>query len=276
MNALLYTLTALIYMAMTWSASRAYYRHADKSSAFSECIQSIGMPLVIVLHGTLLHQTIFRSQSMYFDFYYAISAMLWLCSTIYWIESFFFKLTSLRVLMMPIAGIACLLPLMSKETPLLFFAANPIFKLHFVIAIMAYGLLGLAVFHALLMFFLEKYLHPVSQHSLGQSLRSPGLSRFLEGLPPLLTLEKLLFRLIVVGFILLTLTLLSGIFFSETVFISTRWLDHKIIFSLLSWMMFATLLLGRLIYGWRGITVLRGVFAAFFILILAYIGSRFY
>ena len=126
------------------------------------------------------------------------------------------------------------------------------------------------------MFFLEKYLHPVSQHSLGQSLRSPGLSRFLEGLPPLLTLEKLLFRLIVVGFILLTLTLLSGIFFSETVFISTRWLDHKIIFSLLSWMMFATLLLGRLIYGWRGITVLRGVFAAFFILILAYIGSRFY
>jgi ABC-type uncharacterized transport system permease subunit len=50
--------------------------------------------------------------------------------------------------------------------------------------------------------------------------RAPGqwLGRWLDLLPPLLTLEKLLFRLIGAGFVLLTLTIASGFLFSEQLF----------------------------------------------------------
>jgi ABC-type uncharacterized transport system permease subunit len=91
----------------------------------------------------------------------------------------------------------------------------------------------------------------------------------------LLTMEKLLFRMITLGFVLLTLTLLSGVVFSEQLFGTVvRW-DHKTIFSLLSWLLFGTLLAGRKWQGWRGKTALKFTLFGFAILLFAYIGSRF-
>ncbi len=88
-------------------------------------------------------------------------------------------------------------------------------------------------------------------------------------------MEKLLFRLIGIGFVLLTLTVLSGILFSEQLFgIALKW-DHKSVFAILSWVLFAALLAGRRWRGWRGKTALRFTLAGFATLVLAYVGSRF-
>jgi ABC-type uncharacterized transport system permease subunit len=88
-------------------------------------------------------------------------------------------------------------------------------------------------------------------------------------------MEKLLFRLIWIGFVLLSLTVLSGIVFSEELFgRPLRW-DHKSVFALLSWLLFAALLVGRRWRGWRGKTALRFTLAGFATLVLAYVGSRF-
>ena len=88
-------------------------------------------------------------------------------------------------------------------------------------------------------------------------------------------MEKLLFRLIGIGFVLLSLTVLSGIVFSEQLFgHALRW-DHKNVFALLSWLLFAALLAGRRWRGWRGKTALRFTLAGFATLALAYVGSRF-
>ena len=94
-------------------------------------------------------------------------------------------------------------------------------------------------------------------------------------LPPLLTLERTLFRLIGVGFLLLTATIVSGGFFAEQVFGRALRFDHKTLFAVISWLIFAALLFGRYRYGWRGRTALRWVFAGFVALLLAYVGSRF-
>jgi ABC-type uncharacterized transport system permease subunit len=107
-------------------------------------------------------------------------------------------------------------------------------------------------------------------------VRSGGwLSNWFETLPPLLTMEKLLFRLIGAGFVLLTATLVSGILFSEQLIDRPLSLDHKTVFAILSWLMFGALLTARKISGWRGRAALRWVIASFIALLLAYVGSRF-
>jgi ABC-type uncharacterized transport system permease subunit len=101
-------------------------------------------------------------------------------------------------------------------------------------------------------------------------------SQFLVmSLPPLLTLEKLLFRVIAAAFVFLTLTLATGIVFSETLFGRPLRADHKTVFAVLSWLTFGLLLLGRWLYGWRGRTATRWTLTGFVLLILAYVGSRF-
>ena len=91
----------------------------------------------------------------------------------------------------------------------------------------------------------------------------------------LLTMEALLFRLILIGFVLLTLTLGSGILFSETLFGKALSWDHKTVFAIASWIIFAALLVGRHFYGWRGRQALRWTLAGFVALMLAYVGTRF-
>ena len=96
----------------------------------------------------------------------------------------------------------------------------------------------------------------------------------------LLTLERLTFRFVTVGFILLSATLLAGWFFAETLYGPTgtgpgwQW-DHKTVFSILSWLTFAVLLLGRARFGWRGRKAVRFLYAGSGLLLLAYVGSRF-
>jgi ABC-type uncharacterized transport system permease subunit len=97
----------------------------------------------------------------------------------------------------------------------------------------------------------------------------------LGALPPLLTLERLLFRIIAAAFVLLTCTLATGIAFSESLFGRPLQFDHKTLFALISWATFALLLAGRHLYGWRGRVALRWTLTGFVLLLLAYVGSRF-
>ena len=94
---------------------------------------------------------------------------------------------------------------------------------------------------------------------------------------PLLTLERLTFRFATAGFVLLSATLLAGLLFSDTLYgqgRAGRW-DHKAVFSVLAWLVFAFLLLGRLRFGWRGRKAVRVLYAGSLLLLLAYAGSRF-
>src|SRR5690606_1860753 len=101
------------------------------------------------------------------------------------------------------------------------------------------------------------------------------LERFLDEPPPLLVLERLLFRLIAIGCALLTLTLLRGFVFSEEIFGWAFRFEHKALLALLAWAVFAALLLGRWLRGWGGRLALRRTFAGFAVLVLAFVGTRF-
>jgi ABC-type uncharacterized transport system permease subunit len=137
------------------------------------------------------------------------------------------------------------------------------FKIHLLIAMLAYSLFTIASLHVALMALLERRLHDGT------------VTTVLQKLPPLLTMEALLFRIIWAGFVLLTLTLASGVVFSEELFGKAAPFNHKTVFGVASWLIFAALLAGRRIYGWRGRIAVRWTLAGFLSLVLAYIGSKF-
>ena len=198
-----------------------------------------------------------------------ISAALWLSVAAYWVENRNFALDGLRRLVMPFAAVAALLPaLIPTGNVHQLQEMAPAFGWHVVVAVLAYSTLTIAAFHAVLMALQLSRLHmPIAP--------SGKLAGAIDQLPALLTMEKLLFRLIWMGFVLLTLTVLSGVVFSEQLFgKAMRW-DHKTVFTLLSWVLFAALLAGRRWRGWRGKTALRFTLAGFATLVLAYVGSHF-
>src|SRR6266702_7358794 len=300
MDIVLYALTALLYGGLAVAGWRSH-RHAavrpmlgrvppvpaaagmSTSSAPSTAsgMSTSGRALLCVAllaHGVLLHTTIFPQNAMVFGFAFALSAMFWLGAGIYWIESFFFPLDGLRLLVLPLACIASVLPLVFNGVHVLSYAADPLFKLHFLIANVAYGLFVIAALHAVLMLLVERRLHAMRGGGLARQSAASNdgwLSSWLDTLPPLLTLETLLFRLIGAGFVLLTLTLVSGMLFNEQLLDRALQLDHKTVFALLSWVMFGALLTARKVSGWRGRAALRWVLASFVALLLAYVGSRF-
>jgi ABC-type uncharacterized transport system permease subunit len=294
MDIVLYALTALLYGGLAVAGWRSH-RHAAvrpmlesvppmPAAASASAASGMSTPgrallcVALLAHGVLLHTTIFPQHAMVFGFAFALSAMFWLGAGIYWIESFFFPLDGLRLLVLPLACVASLLPLAFGGVRVLPYAAAPLFKLHFLIANIAYGLFAIAALHAILMLLVERRLHAMRGGIAQRNTSAAGngwLSGWLDTLPPLLTLEKLLFRLIGAGFILLTLTLVSGILFSEQLIDRALRLDHKTVFAILSWLMFGALLTARKVSGWRGRAALRWVLASFVALLLAYVGSRF-
>jgi ABC-type uncharacterized transport system permease subunit len=226
--------------------------------------------LAWVLHGAALWNDAFAPGSLRIGFAIMLSAALWVSVAAYWFENRNFALDGLRRLVMPCACAAALLPMLFPGALMPLQGQSSAFGWHVAVAVLAYSTLTIAAFHAVLMALQETRLHAPTV--------AAGTTWFggaLDQLPALLTMEKLLFRLIGIGFVLLSLTVLSGVVFSEQLFgRAMRW-DHKNVFALLSWMLFAALLAGRRWRGWRGKTALRFTLAGFATLALAYVGSRF-
>jgi ABC-type uncharacterized transport system permease subunit len=189
--------------------------------------------------------------------------MMFLGVALYWIESLFYSLEGMQPLVLPLAGLAAPLPALFPGLASSGAHAQVAeFKLHLALAMIAYGLFVIALLHATLMAVVERGLHQRN-------------TSFTVNLPPLLTLETLLFRVIAAAFVFLTLTLITGIAFSETLFGRALRFEHKTVFAVLSWIIFGLLLAGRWRYGWRGRTALRWTLSGFVMLLLAYVGSRF-
>jgi ABC-type uncharacterized transport system permease subunit len=217
--------------------------------------------------------------SLRFGFATALSATFLVGITLLCMQALRARLDALVGVILPIAAVSAVLPPFFPGLDLSGFAGKPLFLPHLMVGTMAYGVLLLAAVHALLMLAAEAQLHRGGGDRAGDKREGVALTkvfaRWLEELPPLLVMERILFQFIAVGFVLLSLTVLSGVVFSEQVFGKAPRMDHKTVFTLLSWAIFGALLFGRWRWGWRGRTALRVTIAGFAMLLLAYVGSRF-
>jgi len=256
---------ALLYAVLGYHFWNTRWRETDKPH--------IALPMqpweraaitgALLVHGTGLYLELFGYGGMRFSFSLALSLMLWLAVLIHLLESFHARMDGLQPMVMPLAAICAFLPALFADAHELTHARALGFKLHFLAAMLAYSLFTLAALHAVFIGFAERQLH------------RRAMTRGLGSLPPILTMEAILFHMIAVAFVLLTFALGSGLFFSEEIFGQAFAFDHKTIFAFASWGIFAALLVGRHFYGWRGRLTLRWTLIGFGMLLLAYIGSRF-
>lgn len=223
------------------------------------------MLLAWVLHGALLAWDLLHGQP-HFGFAQALSITVWLVLTAYVVESRLYPQMRAR---WALAGFGTLTVVLSVLFPgaQLPATASVLLPLHWALGIAAYGLMAAAVLHGWMMNRLERQMRQ----------RRPARPEDGGGVP-LLTLERLMFRFVGAGFVLLTLTMLVGLFFSGEMYGSAaaawRW-DHKRVFTLLSWLVFAVLLAGRWWLGWRGRRAVHMLYAGSVLLLLGYAGSRF-
>ena len=220
-----------------------------------------------LLHGTalLIAMLGLDGQPLRFGFAPALSITAWLVIALYGIESR--RQPRLRV-----GGVLAVLGAFSVALALIFpgSALHPSasiwLPLHSALGIASYGLFAAAVLNAWLMTRAERQVR--------LTLVDPAEAY--DGVP-FLTLERMTFRFVIAGFVLLSATLLAAGLFTESLYGAgkTVRLDHKTVFSVLSWVTFAWLLAGRARFGWRGRKAVRFLYVGAGLLLLAYVGSRF-
>ena len=216
----------------------------------------------IVLHATLLHVVLWTGTGVNLALTPAFSLVAWVVASLYLVTSLIRPVDNLGVLVMPIAGLTVLIEWLwpgQMSLPL----TSSVSAVHIIVSVLAYSLLCLAAIQSLMLLMQERHLRA----------RHPG--GFIRALPPMQTMESVMFQMIGLGFILLTLTLISGFFFSEAIFGKPLKFTHHMVLAVLAWIVYAILLLGRWRLGWRGRPAIHWTLGGFALLLLAYFGSKF-
>jgi ABC-type uncharacterized transport system permease subunit len=216
--------------------------------------------LAWLAHGVMLAVGLFGNEPR-FGFAPALSVTAWLIAAVYAIESHLYPLLQTRWALSALGAVAVLLAALFPGN-LLRANASPWLPMHWVLGIASYGLFGAAVVHAWFMTRAEERFRLAADPDSGM---------------PLLTIERVTFRFVGAGFLLLTATLLVGLLFESQLYSSTKPLKwyYEMGFSVLSWLTFAALLVGRARFGWRGKRAVRVLYIGAALLLLAYVGSRF-
>jgi ABC-type uncharacterized transport system permease subunit len=222
---------------------------------------------VALLIGWLLHAAaIFmdisglgtESVGARFGFAPALSVTAWLVLAVYGVESRFVPLPNARRVLACVGALAVALAL-AYPGELRPQASSRWAPLHWMLGIASYGLFGAAVLHGVLLNRAERLMRGGRG-----AMASPGTG------VPLLRLERLTFWFVGAGFVVLSAAILLGAWFASP----WRW-DHKTLLSVLGWAVFASLLAGRQLFGWRGRKATGWLYAGAALLLLAYVGSRF-
>ncbi len=211
-------------------------------------------------HGYLLYLTMVGSLGLNLTFFLMLSLTAWLTNLIVFTGSLWRPIENLALMTAPFAIITLALQLLNQHTNIQHIAVSSGLQFHISISILSYVLLSIAAFQAVLL--------AIQNHQ----LRNRRLRGFIQFLPPLETMESLLFEMIVLGYILLSVSLLTGVTYIENVI--EQHLVHKTILSVSAWVVFAILIWGRWRFGWRGKIAVRWTLAGFVVLMLAYFGSK--
>jgi ABC-type uncharacterized transport system permease subunit len=240
--------SVLAALAYAWAAGRSSGAWAERA-----------LPAAWVMHGTALLSHLLgiglAGEGARFGFAPALSATAWMVLAVHAVESRFLPMPAVRRTLALLCGALVMLAVLFPGEGAVH-AGSPWAPLHWLLGLASYGLFGAAVLHAV-------WLDRAERTMRARASPQPGAL-------PLLMLEKLTFRFVAAGFVVLSVAVLLGVWFTA----AWRW-DHKTVFSVLGWLVFAGLLGGRQAFGWRGRRAIRWLYIGTGLLLLAYVGSRF-
>ncbi len=217
--------------------------------------------LGIAAHGMALAQQMIVPSGYHFSFFKITSLFFCAANFLLLCSALGKPLHNLFIVVLPLSIATLLASLFVEETtgivPLR--VTQDVFW-HIILSILAYSTMIIATMQAILLAFQD------------HKIRHKHPSGWIRHLPPLLTMEALLFELLWVGQGLLTLVIVTGAFHVED--LREQHLHHKIVFTMVAWVIYAILLGGRHFLGWRGTSAIRWTLSGFGSLLLAYLGSK--
>lgn len=213
----------------------------------------------LLLHTGVLLQLLWQPGGLAIGWTEALALFAWQSALLLWMLSLRQPLRPLGLGLYPLAAILLLIATLWPSAPVAV-EGGGLVRVHILLSLLSAGLLTLAAVQAALLAAQEHWLH---RH------QAPALMR---RLPPILTMERLLFQMVALGFALLSAALLSGLAFIDDWL--AQHLAHKTVLSVAAWLIFGGLLWGRWQFGLRGRAATRWALAGYGVLILAYFGSK--
>lgn len=253
------TVTGLLAVVLYLATAVLLVRRLVRATGERLALLALGLAAV-ALHGAVLGQDLLGNGAIDLSFFTTLSLVTWLMAALILLGALRAPLENLGVGALPLAALGLGLELSPLADERAMPAMDSAMQAHIVLSLLAFSLLAIAAFQAALLAIQDHYLR----------LRRPG--GFVRALPPLETMERLLFRIIALGFIFLTAALLLGWVALEDLF--AQHLVHKTALSLVAWAVFGILLWGRWYFGWRGRTAVRWTTGGLTVLLLAYFGSK--
>lgn len=254
-NTLLSFLTILFYgIAAIWQ-SLSFTRQTSSRLVW---LRTFGFAAVFS-HGILLYHWIDLGAGQNLSFCNLLSLVTWLVATLILLAAFTKPVANLTIFIFPLALASVVLTWVFPRFEIIQTAANPKQLIHILLSTLAFSLLCIAALQAILVALQERLL---------RSKQAGGIIRIL---PPLEVMETLLFQMIILGFVLLSVVLLSSLYSFYPMMTPSLW--QKIALSSVAWFVFAILLMGRWYFGWRGQQAIRWTLCGVFFVMVTYFGS---
>ncbi len=252
----------VLYLAAAWLLVRRLGARARARERAPAKWPALGVGAGgVALHGSILYHNLLVHNGLDLGFFNALSLVSWLMGLLVVLAALGQPLENLGIGVFPLAALSLGLELLFPAHHVLGpEAMDPGLRLHILVSILSYSVLTVAAVQAILLAVQNRHLRT----------RHPG--GFVRALPPLETMERLLFQLIGLGFLLQSVSLITGWRYVEDLF--AQHLVHKTVLSIAAWLVYAVLLVGRWRFGWRGRTAVRWTMAGFTALLLGYLGSK--
>ncbi|WP_432697444.1 cytochrome C assembly family protein [Marinobacterium sp. YM272] len=255
---MLFVATLIAITAYLGAAWLQWQRLSSPDSYSGRLIRLLGLG-AFIFHGYAVYALLHYPEGIDLGTFRVGSLIAWVVVGILLASSLRQKLDNLFIGAFPMAAITAALAAFAPDT-----GDHRLYSgglvVHILLSLLAYSIFTLAALHALVLSRQEKLL---KQH------HTRGL---LHSLPPLQIMERLLFEMLWCGFILLSTALITGFLFVEDLF--AQHLAHKTILSIVAWLVYAILLAGRALLGWRSQTAVRWTLGGFILLMLAFFGSK--
>ena len=235
-------------------------RHANDANSHSKKLARLSAP-VLLTHGFLILSIINEGSGINLGLVNICCLIGWLIASMTVVSSLFRPTINLSLFAFPLSTLSVLSVFFfpSQTAPMVNLELTTLS--HILLSLLAFSVFTISAGQAIFISAMDYQL----RHKLARSWH--------RTFPPLQTLERSLFEMIALGLVLLSFSILSGLLFLDNMF--AQHVVHKTFFSIFSWVVFTTLIIGRIKLGWRGTRAIQIALGGYSLLFLAFLGSKF-